>query len=184
MISKNIEIQMFNTETNMIQNSDKKNNILDDADIYSESNLSNILSERKTGNVIDNYLMPKILVSTMNNQLEQMDTININCENELRDTDDYFIKMCEQNLNEISNKYLVNKDLMSLVDKSGLGDSCYNNPVGLHLNTSMPEIDSSFTPFNPQMRHLNMALEDEVNGIQFVPNNGVNIATVGPAQQQ
>ena len=84
--------------------------------------------------------------------------------------------MCEQNLNDITNKYLVKeKDLASLVDKSGLGDSCYNQPVGLNLNTSMPEIDSSFTPFNPQLRHVNLALEEEVNRsqkdkIHFLPS--------------
>lgn len=77
---------------------------------------------------------------------------------------------------------MVNKDpeLQSLIDKSLLDHSYINGGItNIPLNTSVPEIDSSFTPFNPQLRHLNLDDESSASKLKFMPNSKVKEA-MGP----
>ena len=83
--------------------------------------------------------------------------------------------MCEANLNDITNKYLkrigndayeINSSMMEGTSGSviktmqSMSQQEFNNQqAAMHnhqMNSSLPEIDSSFTPFNPQLRHIDL----------------------------
>ena len=65
--------------------------------------------------------------------------------------DDDFIKMCEQNMDIITNKYLQKLPESANRTYEPAGNGSYMRPIEYMLKNSNKnfEIDSSFTPFNP-----------------------------------